>query len=69
MKNGRWGCINRDNNAVKNMIKIVLQFLIDKERPLRYRRDYKLPEDSIETVGPLANIIGPIICEAKPLLA
>ena len=42
MENKRKGCINRDRNAVLNMIKIVNQYLIDKTRPIRYRRDYKV---------------------------
>lgn len=44
MENKRMGCINRDENAVNNMVKIVKQFLKDKTRPEKYRRDYKFPE-------------------------
>ena len=33
------GCINRDENAVNNMIKIVENQIKYKERPLKYRRD------------------------------
>ena len=43
MENNRKGCINRDNNAVRNMIKITSQFLINKERPEIFKRSYKLP--------------------------
>jgi hypothetical protein len=42
MENKRRGCINRDRNAVLNMKKIVNQYLIDKTRPIKYRRDYKI---------------------------
>lgn len=38
------GCINRDKNAVNNMVKIVNSFLKDKTRPEKFRRDYKFPE-------------------------
>jgi len=40
----RKGCINRDNNAVNNMISIVLQYLKDKTRPYRFMRGVKLEE-------------------------
>ena len=42
MENGQMGCINRDENAVNNMIKIVNHYLNKKERLLKYRRDYDL---------------------------
>ena len=42
MENGQIGCINRDENAVNNMIKIVNHYLVKKERLLKYRRDYDL---------------------------
>ena len=42
MENKRKGCINRDRNAVLNMKKIVNQYLLDKTRPDKYRRDYKI---------------------------
>ncbi len=38
-KYNRMGCINRDNNAVNNMLKIVNSFLTDGTRPVRYRRE------------------------------
>ena len=38
----RLGCINRDENAVNNMIKIVNSYLLDKTRPEKFRRDYKM---------------------------
>jgi hypothetical protein len=41
----RMGCINRDENAVNNMIKIVNTFIKDKSRPEKFRRDYKFPEE------------------------
>lgn len=43
-ESNRKGCINRDLNAVNNMIKIVLSYLHNKTRPEKYRRDYKFPE-------------------------
>jgi hypothetical protein len=42
-ENGRLGCINRDENAVNNMIKIVTSYLKDKSRPEKYKRSYKFP--------------------------
>jgi hypothetical protein len=41
-KNNRLGCINRDENATNNMIKIVKSYLKDKTRPLRYTRGYEI---------------------------
>lgn len=38
------GFINRNENAVNNMIKIVNTYLLNKTRPEKIRRDYKLPE-------------------------
>ncbi len=38
------GCIDRDENAVNNMVKIVKEYIEKKERPLKFRRDYKFPE-------------------------
>jgi hypothetical protein len=35
MNNNRKGCINRNNNAVNNMINITKQFLKDKKRVIR----------------------------------
>jgi hypothetical protein len=40
----RMGCINRDENAVNNMIKIVNTYLLNKTRPEKFRRDYKFSE-------------------------
>lgn len=39
MENNQIGCINRDENAVNNMIKIVQYFLVYKSRPLNYCRN------------------------------
>ena len=44
MENNRKGCINRDENAVKNMIKIVESYLKDKSRPEKFKRSYKFPQ-------------------------
>jgi hypothetical protein len=40
------GCINRDVNAVNNMIKIVEYHIKHKERPLRYRRSEKIKDNN-----------------------
>jgi hypothetical protein len=47
MENKRIGCINRDNNAVNNMVKIVKYFLETGKRILRFRRDYDLETKQI----------------------
>ena len=47
MENKRIGCINRDNNAVNNMVKIVKYFLETGKRLLRFRRDYDLKTKQI----------------------
>jgi hypothetical protein len=39
MENGQIGCINRDKNAVNNMIKIVKYYLEYKKRPTKYCRE------------------------------
>ena len=44
MENNRKGCINRDNNAVNNMITIVVQFLLDRTRPEHFTRGVKLED-------------------------
>jgi hypothetical protein len=36
MENNQIGCINRDENAVNNMIKIVKYYLENKKRPDKY---------------------------------
>ena len=46
MEKTQSGCINRDENAVNNMIKIVNNQIKYKERPLKYRRGYNLIRDS-----------------------
>lgn len=40
-ENGRSGCINRDVNAVNNMVKIVNYFIKHRDRPEKYKRSYK----------------------------
>jgi hypothetical protein len=39
MLNNRLGCINRDKNAVNNMIRIVKCFIKNKDRPIELKRD------------------------------
>jgi hypothetical protein len=41
MDNNRMGCINRDLNAVYNMVKLVKQYLKDKTRPENFKREDK----------------------------
>jgi hypothetical protein len=41
MENGQIGCINRDKNAVNNMIKIVKYYLENKKRPIKYCRSFE----------------------------
>jgi hypothetical protein len=52
MENNRKGCINRDWNSVKNMKKIVDYWFINKERPLKYRRDYDLQTKQLKVSNP-----------------
>jgi hypothetical protein len=52
----RMGCINRDENAVNNMIKIVNTYLMNKTRPEKFRRDYKFPE-TIKDDNPIIIVI------------
>ena len=40
-ENNRMGCINRDENATNNMIKLVNYFIENKDRPEKFRRDFK----------------------------
>jgi hypothetical protein len=44
MSNKRKGCINRDNNAVNNMISITLQYLKDRTRPEHFKRGVKIED-------------------------
>ena len=55
-QNGRTGCINRDNNATYNMIKIVESFFRDGSRPLRFRRDYPSQQGLTPTDLPLKDL-------------
>lgn len=43
-KNGSTGCINRDLNGVKNIRKITQQYLQNRTRPQKFRRNVKLDE-------------------------
>ena len=38
MENNRNGCIHRDINAIKNMVKIVEYYIKYKQRPEKYKR-------------------------------
>jgi hypothetical protein len=51
MENNQIGCINRDENAVNNMIKIVEYFLVYKRRPLNYCRN------QIKGINPLGQVV------------
>lgn len=44
-ESNRMGCINRDENAVNNMIKIVNQYLQNKDRPEKFKRSYKFHDE------------------------
>lgn len=44
-ESNRMGCVNRDENAVNNMIKIVNQYLQNKDRPEKFKRCYKFPDE------------------------
>jgi hypothetical protein len=57
----RMGCINRDENAVNNMIKIVNTYLMNKTRPEKFRRDYKFP-DKIKDGNPIIDINNSVKC-------
>jgi hypothetical protein len=47
MENNRKGCINRDKNAVNNMITIVNSFLKDRSRPKVFRREKLIDNHTI----------------------
>jgi hypothetical protein len=55
MENKQIGCINRDENAVNNMIKIVNHYLNKKERLLKYRRDYDLEKGKLKVITLVKN--------------
>ena len=42
MGNKRKGCINRDNNAVSNMITITNQYMNDRSRPDHFKRGFNI---------------------------
>jgi hypothetical protein len=51
-------CINRDENSVNNMIKLVKYYLLNKNekeiknrRPLNFRRDYKIEDADIKVAN------------------
>jgi hypothetical protein len=56
MENNRMGCINRDNNAVNNMVKIVKYFLETGKRLLQFRRDYDLETKTIKDDNPQKDV-------------
>jgi hypothetical protein len=64
-ENGRQGCINRDENAVNNMIKIVESYLKDKKRPEKYTRSYKFPDPKKNTEKELQETSNPSVKESK----
>jgi len=57
----RMGCINRDENAVNNMIKIVNTYLLNKTRLEKFRRDYKF-SDKIKDDNPIISINNSVKC-------
>jgi hypothetical protein len=58
----RMGCVNRDENAVNNMIKIVNTFIKDKTRPEKFRRDYKFPEEQEIKEKPKKIVLNNFLC-------
>ena len=42
MENNRMGCINRDENAVNNMLKLVDYYFKFKDRPEKFKRENSL---------------------------
>ena len=66
MENTCKGCINHDNNAVKNFIKLTNYYLEHKKRPEKYKRPkpikikYHNPGDKLATVKkPEHNMVMP----------
>jgi predicted transcriptional regulator YheO len=57
------GCINRDENAVNNMVKIVKTYIEKKERPEKYRREYKFTDEKKD--DNLSNIITDVKCSSS----
>jgi hypothetical protein len=56
MENNRMGCINRDSNAVNNMVKLVKYFLETGKRILRFCRDYDLETKTIKDGNPQKDV-------------
>jgi hypothetical protein len=59
----RMGCINRDENAVNNMVKIVKSYIDKKERPEKFRREYKFSEKTKD--DNLSNKITDVKCSSS----
>lgn len=59
----RMGCINRDENAVNNMVKLVKIYIDKKERPEKYRREYKFTDEKKD--DNLGNIITDVKCSSS----
>jgi hypothetical protein len=47
MENKRMGCINRDKNSVKNMIKLTNYYLEHKDRPEKFKRTFKFEDKKV----------------------
>lgn len=56
------GCINRDENAVNNMIKIVNTYLLNKTRPEKFRRNCKFSEKIKDDNGIIIGINNSVKC-------
>ena len=52
MENNRYGCINRDWNAVRNMKKITDYWLQFGKRPIKYRRNYNSKTGTLKGSNP-----------------
>jgi hypothetical protein len=55
MENNRKGCINRDKNGCKNIQKVFNYYMETGKRPEKYRREYELPNKSIQPL-PLESV-------------
>ena len=51
MENNRKGCINRDKNGCKNIQKVFNSYMETGGRPEKYRREYELPNKSIQPLN------------------
>jgi len=60
MENRRLGCINRDENSVNNMIKLVEHYLKYKDRPKIFKRETKIQQKETTPNKKVSNVSMPI---------